>query len=113
MGILFEHGTKEEAETELFFWLEILLRGTLFLAKEAVTFPTFSDDDACRFAKDDVVDDENDDRRLPFCVDIFQFFFSKESSFSCEEILVGVFICLRVIILYFLKILLRRGNCVI
>ena len=54
------------------------------LAKEVVTFPTLFDDDACRFVKDDVVDDENDDRRLPFYVDIFQFFFSKESSFfSC------------------------------
>ena len=57
----------------------MLLRGTLFLAKKAVAFPTFSDDDACRFAKDDVVDDENDDRRLPFCVDISSFFFFQKA----------------------------------
>lgn len=42
-----------------------------------MNFLTFSDDDACRLAKDDVVDDEKDDRR--FCIDI-----SKSKNLSCS-----------------------------
>jgi hypothetical protein len=49
-----------------------LLSGARFFAKcgaTIVAFPVlFSDDDACRFAKDDDVDEENDERR--FWVDI-------------------------------------------
>lgn len=63
-----------EALWETLFRLVMLLRGARFLDKcgaTAVTFPTFSDEEeeeACRFAKDDDVDDENDERR--FWVDI-------------------------------------------
>lgn len=99
--------TKEEAETELlevFLWFEMLPRGTLFLAKEAVGFPTFSD--AWRLAKDEVVDDENDDRRLPFCVDIFQLFLFRKRVIAEENFGLGFLsessFFLRVIILYFL-----------
>lgn len=48
-----------------------LLSGARFLAKcggTAVYLAKLSEDDACRFANDDDVDEENDERR--FCVDI-------------------------------------------
>lgn len=53
------------------FRLVRLVRGGRFLAEAAKTFPVlFSDVKAvtggCRFAIDDVVEDENDERRLFF-----------------------------------------------
>lgn len=67
-----EGGTVERA---LLVRLVMLPRGARFFARRgggtAVTLlllPTFSDEEACRLAKDDVVDDENDERR--FWVDI-------------------------------------------
>lgn len=88
--------TKEEAKAELFelelcFWLVMLVRGALFLAKEAMTFPTFSDDDACRLARNDVVDEENDDRRLPFCVDIFLSFLLSERESVAKKFGCGLY----------------------
>jgi len=64
-------------------------RGARFLAKwgaTAVALPTFSvdEEDACLFARDDDVEEENDERRV--CVDIFNplslflFNFSKEET---------------------------------
>jgi hypothetical protein len=57
-----------------FFWFVMSPRGARFLAKwgaTAVAFPTLSvdEEDACLFARDDDVEDENDERRV--CVDIF------------------------------------------
>lgn len=72
--------TKVEEGTELretmwatFLTLVMLLSGARFLAKRGaiiVAFPGFSnvEDEACRFAKDEDVDEENDERR--FWVDI-------------------------------------------
>lgn len=69
-----EEPTESEDELgirEQFFWLVILLNGARFFVITAIGFTEFSDEDgAWRFANEDFVDDENEDRRFWWMFDI-------------------------------------------